>query len=316
MSFRLRRSGRSCLVDAAAPAGIGSGRRLRRRARRPRTRHDTRRHPRTGTRQRSQVASPPPPAVAPPSTNVEAIRRPRRDILAQMRRTTRSPTPRHRPTTTERRQQPTAARRPAPRLSHGDRSVGGRLTDPRDLERPSTASDIVIESEGGIDFDPSFASFGKRTLELIVDTIVLCLVVLPGLVIAAIAGSLWFVGLLVSLIGFVLFVVLTARSIAATGQSLGNRVADTRIVDGINGVNIDVGRAALRVVGAPPDLDDPVARIPDRVHRRPASHLPRSPRPHRRHRPRARGLDRRRLARADRRLRSRARRRIPSLACR
>jgi uncharacterized RDD family membrane protein YckC len=125
--------------------------------------------------------------------------------------------------------------------------VGARLTDPRDLARPGMASEIVIESEGGLDFDPSFATFGKRAIELIVDMAILGVALLPGLVIAAIAGSLWVVGLLVSLIGFVVFVVLAARSIAASGQWVGNRVAGTRIVDGINGSNIDVGRAALRV---------------------------------------------------------------------
>lgn len=126
--------------------------------------------------------------------------------------------------------------------------AGAKLTGPGDLERPSAASQIVIESEGGIDFDPTFASFSKRALELIVDTLVLGLALLPGLVIAAVASSLWFLGLLISLIGFVLFVVFAARSIADSGQWIGNRVADTRIVDGINGANIDVGRAALRVV--------------------------------------------------------------------
>lgn len=125
--------------------------------------------------------------------------------------------------------------------------AGKKLTDPRDLERPSTASGIVIESEGGINFDPTFASFDKRALELVVDTAVLGLFLLPGLVIAAVAGSLWVIGVLIALIGFVLFVGVTARSIAAGGQSVGNRVAGTRIVDGINGANIDVGRAALRV---------------------------------------------------------------------
>ena len=130
---------------------------------------------------------------------------------------------------------------PAPRL-------GGSLTDPRDLERPSTASKIVIESDGGLDFDPSFASFAKRSVELLVDTVVLGLALLPGVVIAAVAGSVWFIGLIVALIGFLVYVTVAARSIAASGQWIGNRVAGTHIVDGIKGTNIDVGRAALRVI--------------------------------------------------------------------
>ena len=106
----------------------------------------------------------------------------------------------------------------------------------------------MIESEGGLDFDPSFASFSKRALELIVDTLVLTLALLPGLVIAAVASSLWFVGLLVSLIGFVLFFVVSGTLDRASGKFVGNRVADTRVVDGINGADIDVGRAALRII--------------------------------------------------------------------
>jgi uncharacterized RDD family membrane protein YckC len=126
--------------------------------------------------------------------------------------------------------------------------VGDHLTDPRDLERPSSASGIVIESEGGLEFDPTFAPFGKRAVELIVDSIILTVCVIPGFVLLLLGGALAGLGALVLVLGFVAFTVLTARSIAASGQSTGNRVADTRIVDGINGSNIDVGRAASRVV--------------------------------------------------------------------
>ena len=99
----------------------------------------------------------------------------------------------------------------------------------------------------GLAFDPSFASFGKRALELIVDAIVLDLALLPGVAIAAFAGSLWVLGLIVALLGFLASVALGARSIAASGQSIGNRVAGTRIVDGINGAEHRrrAGRAPL-----------------------------------------------------------------------
>lgn len=127
-------------------------------------------------------------------------------------------------------------------------AIGEELTDPRDLERPSTASDIVIESDGGIDFDPTFASFDKRTLELVIDITVVGLVLIPGLLLAALGGAMAVLGALVVVLGFVLVTVLAARSVASTGQWIGNRVADTRIVDGINGSNINMGRAALRFV--------------------------------------------------------------------
>ena len=127
--------------------------------------------------------------------------------------------------------------------------VGEALTDPRDLERPQSAAQIVIEAEGGLDFDPSFASFGKRAVELIVDVLVLSVALLPGLLLAVLGnGLLPVVGLLVALAGFGVFVVLTARSISRTGRSVGNRVADTRVVDGITGKHIDMGRAVLRTL--------------------------------------------------------------------
>ena len=123
------------------------------------------------------------------------------------------------------------------------------MTDPRDLERPSTASQIVIEAEGGLDFDPTFATFGTRAFELVVDMVVLSLAMLPGLLVAALGGgSMWIVGLLVAGVGFVAYVVLTARSIARSGRSVGNRTADTRVVDGITGKHIDMGRALLRTL--------------------------------------------------------------------
>ncbi len=189
--------------------------------------------------------TPPPPSAAstPPVPDPPQAPEPAADDLADiLAKLEDEPVPSPEPA-------PTAA----PETATGSRpldavpTVGERLTDPRDLERPSTASQIVIESDGGLDFDPSFASFGSRALELIVDTAVLGLALLPGMAIAAFAGSLWVVGLLVALVGFAAFVTLTARSIASSAQSIGNRIAGTRTVDGINGANIDVGRAALRV---------------------------------------------------------------------
>jgi uncharacterized RDD family membrane protein YckC len=125
-------------------------------------------------------------------------------------------------------------------------NVGEVLTDPRDLARPSAASEIVIESEGGLDFDPTFAPFGKRTISIVVDTVIVSLAVLPGLVLISFGGALALVGALLALVGFVVFVGFTARGIVASGQSVGNKIADTRVVDGINGSNIDMGRAVLR----------------------------------------------------------------------
>ncbi len=135
--------------------------------------------------------------------------------------------------------------------SRAPRSVGDRLTDPRDLERPSLASGIVVEVGDGIKFDPSFATFGQRTVGVVVDSLILTLAVLPGLALLLIGDSVAvaLLAVLVMLIGFILVVVLASRAIAANGKWVGNRVAGTTVVDAINGSTIDGGRAALRLLG-------------------------------------------------------------------
>ena len=126
---------------------------------------------------------PPPPAPAPPPAPTPARPRPcrhRHRRPQRHRRGARATTiwrTSSRSSTTSRLNRPApltgaTAPRTMPRRPHPSRRSGGgkKLTDPRDLERPSTASGIVIESEGGIQFDPSFAPFSKRALELIVDS--------------------------------------------------------------------------------------------------------------------------------------------------
>ena len=129
--------------------------------------------------------------------------------------------------------------------------VGDKLTDPRDLSRPSSASGIVVEVGSGIEFDPTFAMFGQRAIGAIVDTLVVTLAVLPGVLILFLGDSVALVllAMLVSMLGFVAVVVLGARSIANTGKWIGNRVAGTTVVDAINGSFIDQPRAALRMFG-------------------------------------------------------------------
>lgn len=128
-------------------------------------------------------------------------------------------------------------------------SVGDQLTDPRDLTRPSSASNIVVDVGAGIDFDPTFASFGERAVGAIVDTLVVNLAVLPGVIILlfgdGVATAL--LGVLVALLGVLAVIVLGARAVAKNGKWIGNRVAGTTVVDAINGSFIDVGRAGLRM---------------------------------------------------------------------
>jgi len=131
------------------------------------------------------------------------------------------------------------------------REVGDELTDPRDLTRPSSASDIVIEVGKGLEFDPAFASFGQRAVGAIVDTIVVSVAALPGFVLMAVGDSLVtaLLGIVVSLVGLLVVVVLGARALATSGKWIGNRVAGTTVVDGINGSFVDQGRAGLRMLG-------------------------------------------------------------------
>ncbi|MEP1126576.1 MAG: RDD family protein [Ilumatobacter sp.] len=130
-------------------------------------------------------------------------------------------------------------------------AVGARLTDPRDLARPSSASGIVVEVGSGVGFDPTFATFGQRALGAIVDTIVVTLAVLPGFLLLRLTdgAGLALLALLLMVGGFTAVVVLAARSIATSGKWIGNRVTGTTVVDGINGSFVDPGRAGLRMIG-------------------------------------------------------------------
>ena len=109
---------------------------------------------------------------------------------------------------------------------------------------------MVIEIGDGIAFQPSFASFGARFFGLLIDIVVLTVLCLPG--IAAIAfgsGALVIVlGAILMFAGFCAATVLYAKGVATTGQSIGNRVTKTRVVDARNGHLIPVGDAGTRYV--------------------------------------------------------------------
>jgi uncharacterized RDD family membrane protein YckC len=126
-------------------------------------------------------------------------------------------------------------------------ATGAPLTKPTDVERPEKAEAVMIESEGGIDFDPDLASFGARTVGLLIDTLVVLACLLPGLALV-VAGStpLILLGLLLGAGGFGLATVLYGRSVSRTGQWIGNRATNTRVVDARNGRMIGTGEAGLR----------------------------------------------------------------------
>jgi uncharacterized RDD family membrane protein YckC len=115
------------------------------------------------------------------------------------------------------------------------------------VTRPERAPAAVIETKGGLDFDPVFASFGARAAGLLVDLAILTLLLAPGIAMIA-AGSLILLGLSLTVAGFAIGSVLYTRAITSTGQSVGNRVAGTRVVDARTGRPVESGEAGLRYI--------------------------------------------------------------------
>ena len=72
---------------------------------------------------------------------------------------------------------------------------------------------------------------------------------LPGIVLLVTGSTtLVIVGLLVMLAGFGVATVLYARAVSSTGQWIGNRVTNTKVVDVRNGRTVTAGEAGLRFV--------------------------------------------------------------------
>jgi uncharacterized RDD family membrane protein YckC len=127
--------------------------------------------------------------------------------------------------------------------------AGTSLTKPTDVTRPERVEIAVIQSEGGIDFDPSLADFGQRAVGLLVDLVILCLWMVPGIALILTGSTaLVLLGLALMAAGFVAATAIYARAVSARGKSLGNRVAGTTVVDARNGRMIGAGEAGLRYV--------------------------------------------------------------------
>ncbi len=126
-------------------------------------------------------------------------------------------------------------------------AVGASLTKPTDVTRPERAAAAVVETEGGIAFDPEFASFGARAVGLVVDLALLALWLLPGLALIVTGSTaLVLLGLVLEVAGFAAATVVYARSVSKSGQSVGNRVAKTKVVDARNGRLVGPAEAGLR----------------------------------------------------------------------
>jgi uncharacterized RDD family membrane protein YckC len=127
-------------------------------------------------------------------------------------------------------------------------TVGSALTAPTDVSRPSRPETEAV-AETAIRFDPVFASFGERAVGLIVDALVLGVFLLPGIVVAAaVSGAGMLLGVAVMAAGFVAATVVNTRAVSRAGQTIGNRVASSKVVDARNGNLVDHGAAATRYV--------------------------------------------------------------------
>ena len=128
-------------------------------------------------------------------------------------------------------------------------AVGTATTKPTDVTRPQMASSVVIETGSGLAFDPTFASYGARFAGLLVDIVVLTVLCIPGLALTiAGSGALVFLGVLLLFVGFAAATVLYAKGVSSTGQSIGNRVTSTHVVDARNGELIPIAEAGTRYV--------------------------------------------------------------------
>ncbi len=127
--------------------------------------------------------------------------------------------------------------------------VGTELTDARDLDRPK-AAEVIVTSDGGLDFDPSFAPFGKRFLAVLIDAAILSLAMLPGLLLIVISGAAVLValGVLLCIVAFFFVARAYAQSVSTTRQWFGNRIAGTYVVDSVNGANLDMASALTRFI--------------------------------------------------------------------
>ena len=128
--------------------------------------------------------------------------------------------------------------------------VGTSPTSPTSVTRPSLASDVVIEVGDGIAFQPTFASFGARFAGLLIDVLVLTACCLPGIALLALGsgGATTLLGAILMFAGFCVATVVYARGVSRRGQSIGNRVTNTHVVDARNGHFVAAGDAGTRYV--------------------------------------------------------------------
>jgi uncharacterized RDD family membrane protein YckC len=106
---------------------------------------------------------------------------------------------------------------------------------------------VEIKSSGAINFDPEFASFATRFAGFLIDSVVTLAAIGPGLMVLLFGpGALRFSGILIAIIGLVLVAWWYGSAVSTSGQWVGNRVTNTKVVDVSSGNLLDRTRATSR----------------------------------------------------------------------
>ena len=106
---------------------------------------------------------------------------------------------------------------------------------------------VAIKSSGAIDFNPEFASFATRFAGFLIDSVVTLAAIGPGLLVLLIGpGMLRFIGIAIAIIGLALIAWWYGSAVSTSGQWVGNRVTDTKVVDVSSGNLLDRTRATSR----------------------------------------------------------------------
>ncbi|MFT4618221.1 MAG: putative RDD family membrane protein YckC [Minisyncoccia bacterium] len=106
---------------------------------------------------------------------------------------------------------------------------------------------MTIESSGAINFNPEFASIATRFAGFLIDSVATVAALAPGIAILAVgSGALRFSGILITMVGLLLVARWYSSSVSTSGQWIGNRVTNTKVVDVTSGDLLDRGRAASR----------------------------------------------------------------------
>lgn len=125
--------------------------------------------------------------------------------------------------------------------------ISAKLNDPQEAKRPKGLGPVVIESSGAINFNPEFASFGTRFVGFLIDSVVTVAAIAPGLVVLALSpGTLRFSGIPIAITALLLVARWYGSAVSTSGQWIGSRVTNTKVVNVSSGDRLDRSRATSR----------------------------------------------------------------------